>query len=83
MSATWSISFDDAMAEAKRSNICAEDAAEMWGKYTELGEKVRAGEVADADALKTFGAFCKGLATIRALRTVMSPDLDVITGKLR
>jgi len=39
---SWDIKYDAAMAEAKRSNICPEDAETMWQKYNELGDAVRA-----------------------------------------
>lgn len=75
---SWDISYRDAMAEAARTDIPPDDAETMWQKYNELGCAVRAGDLADADATSTFGEFCKGLARIRNLRTLMSPNLDVI-----
>ena len=79
----WDMNFDDAMAEAKRSGIDPEDAAEMWRRYNELGDEVRAGTKSDADALNEFGAFGSRLARLRYLKRIMSPDLDVITGRFR
>ena len=74
---------EEAIEEGRRHDIPPEDAGAMYDKMQELMAKLGRAEIDERELRSQAHHFARQLVQKRILRTVMSPDLDVITGKLR
>lgn len=74
---------DEAIEQGRREGIHPEDAGSMYDKLAELEAKVAVGEISPADLRTLGGNHARGIARKRKLLALMSPNLDVIAGKLR
>jgi len=74
---------EEAIEQGRREGIPPEDAGALYDKLDELYGKVARGEIEEITLIKEAQKFARDLAQKRKLREIMSPNLDVITGKLR